>query len=444
MEKEYDTFMGIRTSAILEILLFFTGALLIDTLLLDSSRFAHVCPHPFWIIVLLIAAQYGTAEGLLAAAASALVLLLFNLPEQSIGQSSYDYLFSLTATPLQWLIAAVALGELRMKHVRERRTLKQSLADSEEREEKITQSYQWTKELKEKLELRIAGQLRSTVVAYQAARSMESLSPVEVLSGLGDLVRAVLNPEKFSVYLLEGTEMTASLTHGWQEAEPFARHFGSGSTLYSAVIGSRARLCVVNAEQEGILAGQGVLAGPLVDKASGDVLGMLKIEKLGFTDLNLSSIETFSAMCEWAGSAIANARTYQVAREDTMVNPEHNLFTQGYFRRYADYITALGKRVGFDVSMLVIRLVNAEALSGDTRLIVARVLSEAVHRVLRSVDLAFDYQGTGDDYSIVLPATTRAGAEAVLTKIQAELSAHLTGHARDAAFSFSVQTLAGK
>src|SRR5690606_35605613 len=117
-----------------------------------------------------------------------------------------------------------------------------------------------------------------------------------------------------------------------------------------------------------LLAGQAILAGALTDRESGEVLGMLKVEKLGFTDLNLSAIESFAAICQWAGMAIVNARKYQAAKSESMVNPDHNLLTYSYFRRYLDFITGLAKRVGFDVSMIVIHLANAERMESEARI----------------------------------------------------------------------------
>lgn len=441
MENEPKKILGLRTSALLEIALFLLAALTLDLLLGSGNRFWDINPHPFWIIVLLVAAQYGTGEGLAAAAASTVALLLFNMPEQGIQQNIYDYLYMVAKTPLLWVIAGVSLGELRMKHIRERREMQAALTHAQEREEKIAESYEWVRASKDKLELRIAGQLRSGVAAYQAARAMDTLTPDQVLRGLAELVSAAMNPERFSIYTLDGEGLTLSFTQGWREQEPLNRRFAPGSDLYRAITASRQMLAVSNPEHERVLAGQGVLAGSLIDRASGEVVGMLKIESIGFTGLNLSSIETFAALCEWAGMSLANARKYQTAKDGSLINPDHNLYTQSYFARHSEYITALGKRVGFDVTMVVAKLMDASNLSTDVRTAVARALSEAVNSVLRGVDLAFDYQGNAEEYSIVLPATNRAGAEIVAGKIRDALNTRLTGAAMRAQIAFSLQSL---
>ena len=49
--------LGVRAIAWLEIVLFFAVVLSVDFLLLDGDRFWDVRPHPFWLIVILLAAS---------------------------------------------------------------------------------------------------------------------------------------------------------------------------------------------------------------------------------------------------------------------------------------------------------------------------------------------------------------------------------------------------
>lgn len=438
------TIGGMRASALAEIALFFILMLLLDQLALDGTRYWSAEPHPFWIIVLLIACQYGTAEGLLAAGLATFLLLFGNLPPKAIGQDMYAYLLAVAKLPLLWMVTAVTLGEIRLRHIRERDLLQDELRQAREREEKIAESYEWVKEIKERMELRIAGQLRSSIAIYQAAKAMETLSPTELLGGIESMVKAVMNPDQFSIFLLEQEGLTVTVTHGWKEKAPHPRRYDARSDLYRAIVGGKQTVCAANPAQEQVLAGQGILASPLIDKETGEIAGMLKIERLGFTDLNLSSVEAFTALGEWAGMALINARKYQVAKSASMINPDHNLMTYSYFQRFTDYMIALGKRVGFDVTMVVIRVANPDALDLLARKQVARILSEVVDSALRSIDLAFEYQAQSEEYSVVLPATGRQGADLVVGKIRRDLYQRTGRIVREADFSFIVQPLYAK
>ncbi|MFW0778222.1 MAG: GAF domain-containing protein [Rickettsiales bacterium] len=435
------TLLGIRRSAWLEILLALVLLLAFDVMAIDGTRYWDVNPHPFWFIVLLMATKYGTKEALVAAILSSIALLFGNMPEQLAEQDSYAYALYVLKLPLLWLVSAVIFGELRQMHMRERDDLENALVESEQREQHIAQSYQWVKQLKDLLELRMAGQLRSSISAYHAAKSMESLSPNDVMRGLEELVSSTLHPECFSVYDLTGNGLEVSLTHGWKDSESYTRNFGASSPLYQSVVAEQRVLCVANNEHEQLLSGQAMLVGPLLDQDSGEVVGMLKIEKLGFTDLHLSNIEAFSTICEWAGMAIVNARKYQTAKEDSIINPDHNLLTYGYFKRFSGFIASLAERVGFDVSAITVKLSNPDDFDDETRGKMARALSESVDSVLRNVDLAFDHQAHSEEYSVVLPATNRKGADTVVSKIQKQLTKRINKISKKAEFTFSTQVI---
>ncbi len=440
-QPERPTVFSLRSSAVAEIILSLVILLLLDSIMFDRTRYFDVNPHPFWLIVLFISCKYGTREGIIAASACSIALLFGNMPDHSIAQDEYAYMFSVLKLPLLWILSAVAFGELRMMHINERNALENRLKESEEREQSIAGSYQRVKTLKDQLELRMAGQLRSSIAAYQAARSMETLSPNDVIKGIRDLVSASLSPDQFSVYSLLGNRLDVDMTHGWQEEDEYTRSFGPDSNLYQAIVARQQTLCVANSDHERILADQAVLAGPLLDKESGQVIGMLKIERMNLSDLNLSNIEAFASICDWATMSIVNANKYQVAKQGSIINPDHNLFTYNYFTRYTDYMRSLAERLSFDVSMIAIKLTNSQQFDDSTRSQIARVLSESVDNVLRKVDLAFDHQETNDEYSIVLPTTNRQGAQIVVDKIRKSLDKSLEKSLKNANFSFTVQTV---
>src|ERR1700729_793544 len=94
------TVLGLRLSALVEILLALGIMLFIDIAAFDRTRFWGVNPHPFWLIVLFIACKYGTKEAIISALVCTLALLIGNMPEHTMGQDSYSYLFYVLKLPL--------------------------------------------------------------------------------------------------------------------------------------------------------------------------------------------------------------------------------------------------------------------------------------------------------------------------------------------------------
>lgn len=432
--------LGIRVSALVEMLIGLVVITLLDAFVFSSDRFWDVNPHPFWIVVLIIAAQYGTAEGIVAAIAATLFYLVGNIPAQSEGMSHYDWLFSISVNPILWLVGGWILGELRQRHIRERNLLAREVEESHQREELISTSYNFVKHRKESLEVQVSGQLLSSIDAYRAAKAVETLDPKSVMQGVERLVKSVLGPQKFSLSILHENKLSTTIIHGWAPGDKFAQEIDSYSPLFQAVVGQRELLVVANEQHEISLDNQGILAGPILDPSTDRVIGMLKIEQLDFTSLSLNTVETFRALTDWVGTALVNARNYQSVKAEAIINPERNLLSYNYFKRQSDYMRTLAKRVGFDLSMVVIKLNDAKNLSDAQRVTVARQIAESVKTVLRSVDLAFDYQTDGEEYSILLPATAQAGASIVRDKIAKDMDKHLRGK-HGVSFNYIVSAL---
>jgi hypothetical protein len=138
---------------------------------------------------------------------------------------------------------------------------------------------------------------------------------------------------------------------------------------------------------------------------------------------------------------VVNAMHYQNALDGSVVNPQSKLMTPGYFQRFSDYITALAKRLNFNVSVLEISLNNADALDTETRLIGSQLLAEAVERALRSVDLAFENHLFGASYMIILPTADAKGARIVQSKIEESLLPEIRRKSRALSYSFRIQSM---
>jgi len=68
-----STDFGVLRAAIAETMVVLAAALVVDQVWFDGTRFRDVAPHPFWLIVLVMAAHYGTAAGAFATVIGALV-----------------------------------------------------------------------------------------------------------------------------------------------------------------------------------------------------------------------------------------------------------------------------------------------------------------------------------------------------------------------------------
>ncbi len=300
-------FLGVRVSAILEVLVLVGLVLLIDRIWGPGDRFAGLKPHPLWIPVLLAATYYGTREALWAAAVGTVALLWGQFPARMAGEGGYVWLLRAVREPMLWLVAAVVLGEIRDAFRRRSVLMQEALDTARDRARGLSLACDRLTRQKEHLEERVADQSVTVHAMYSASRAIERDGVGDVLVGVTELVRTALNPKKFSLYLLDGTLLDAAVSEGWVAGDRFARRFDPSSPLFRAVVSERRQVAVTQPNDEPFLRDEGILAGPIVNGDTSEVIGMLKIESMDFLDLHAASIQNFHVLCAWIGAAITQA-----------------------------------------------------------------------------------------------------------------------------------------
>lgn len=99
--------------------------LALDHLVLHGVM-ATLNPHPFWIVVLFAAFQYGAWGGAFAAMTASLALYAGGLPPRG-DEEFFQYAAAVLTIPATWLLAGVAFGGLRSLHMQKTRALETRL-----------------------------------------------------------------------------------------------------------------------------------------------------------------------------------------------------------------------------------------------------------------------------------------------------------------------------
>lgn len=405
-------------SPLVEIALFIGAVLLADIVWGSGDRFAHVEPHPFWAIVLLMAVHYGTREALIATTVSSLALLAGNLPAQSLEQDIHSYSVHIFIRPLLWMVAALVLGELRVQQKRQHKDALEHLNAAERRVGLLAHAHKDLTNANQRLETRLAGQLRTATGLFEAARSLETLEPTKVIAGAIELVSMALHAKAFSLFLLDGDTLVLAAEQGSARKQPIVERYGTATPLFQAIVGRQRTVSVATPAGEAALMGQGLIAGPLIDPSSGKLVGMLKVEEMAFLDLNVSSLQTFKTMCDWIAAAYCNA----VAHKATQIEDEvTRLYGMTYLDRQSDYVAELARRFGFDLTLLLFR-VEVETLTDEQKREIPQALGDIARKVLRRTDMVFSHEPFGTQFAVLLPGAPPENVSAVAVKLQEGLS----------------------
>jgi len=414
MEKQ-RRFLGLRLSAIIETLSFLSIVTAYDCLFGQCDRYVGFSPHPFSIIVLLITVQYGTLEGIFSAVASTFFLYVGNIPEQQAGQTIFEYQFSLALMPLIWFIAAFVIGEIRMRLEYENYHLKREYDRAKDQLFAISEEYLQLKESKENLEAALVSQHKTTSQTYRALQALETLNPSQVVMKLNHVIEATVSAYKYSVYALGDDGLEIVTSHGWLDEDAYKLRIVPEHPLFVDIVAKQRIVCLVNRDDEQILDGEGVLAGPLIDTERGQVFGMLKIEDIDFIELNISNLESFKMACELIGMAYANARRYHHIQENSLYQAIPGLYSYSFYQTQKDYLFDLMKRVGQPLISIEIRV--KDKLPEGRKRNMQKGLLKLIQELQVPDALCFHGKRRQGDFLLLLPFMSYKQGEALSTQI---------------------------
>lgn len=296
--------VAIRLSAWIEILCFFLICFVIALIFQTDFNFFTVSPHPFWIIVILISAQYGTVAGLLAALVSTLVYLAGPLPKQTILQEWSDYFYLLAKEPLLWFVTALVLGELRMRHIRERDTLRTIVDEAKAKEQQLAESYEALKRIKERLEVHVAAQMPTMWMVINDCYQLESCKKEEILPCSFELIKQLIVPEKASIFLIKNKQLVLEGSTGWEEVDTYSKSFDQNTALYHEIVEGKREVSLTTGDAE-TLKNEGMLAVPIQKSPTSEVMGMVKIELMPLHEIKLNTMEALRVIGLFIGEAYA-------------------------------------------------------------------------------------------------------------------------------------------
>jgi hypothetical protein len=157
-------------------------------------------PHPYWLVVLPAACQYGIGGGM-SAAVVASVMYWFGLPPPSAAQDFYAYAAMVAVQPAVWLATALVLGGLRNLHIRQSTEIADQLADCLRYANDLSAGLERATAEIGALERRIAVDM-SSLAGFSRSLSVIDMSDRRAAAAsFGELFRIATGMATFSIYL---------------------------------------------------------------------------------------------------------------------------------------------------------------------------------------------------------------------------------------------------
>jgi polysaccharide biosynthesis protein PelD len=291
--------------ALVEIALLLVLPILLEYFVPAFPNLTTYNPHPYWGPVLLLSLQYGTVSGLLAAIIAIGGTTLIGLPEPDIGENHFAYMIRVWTQPFLWIIASLLLGHFRMQQIEHQDEMVSRVADLRSQSSALA-DYANNLQLRcDGLERRIAS--RKTIHAGQALESLASLSsasPTELSRAFDGMIQAALPGAEASVFARDADGLTLIAASGWPVGARWRHQLPSDEPLAMRVVGEARSLSVLAAADEAALAGEGLLAVPIVARDTGVVVGVIKVEMLAASSLSLTTEKQIRLIAQQLGAPV--------------------------------------------------------------------------------------------------------------------------------------------
>lgn len=415
-------FLGIPLNAWSETLLLLSLLLVFNYALEDGNRWINTPLHPFWVVVLLISAQYGTLAGLMSALASTLFLYVGNLPTQTLTETFFDYQFRLAMLPALWTIVGFVLGEIRSRLEDQNRRLEAEIAEMRGQADVVVSGYEKLKASKEYQELSIASQKQSAAALYQVFKYLSALNPAHILRDLDKIIVTALNPKKFSVFAFGANGFEAATCHGWTaEDHHYLSRIPVEHPLYVEIADKHRLVCIVNQIDEKILDGQGLIAAPLIDTDTREIFGLVKIEAVTSLEFTLPTLKIFQILCELIGSSYSHARKYKALVQQSIYGRHAGVFsTTSYQLQYK-----LWQKLAAQVPLIVSEItLTAETPSSHAHALDAQdaALAQLLVAQVPHPGQVFESKAGRLQYQLLLPGVSSADAETLAMRLLEAIS----------------------
>lgn len=237
-------------------------------------------PSPFWLPVLLLSLQYGTAAGLLAAAAATAAYVFNGVAEQAVGENFFSFLLRIWALPILWIGVALVLGQFRLRQIAAKQELRQELTKRSIEAQTLAG---YSKDLEarcQRLERQLTTRMQAPVKPVLDALTGLAGPSVDINTALDVVAQQIWPGAAISVFSVSPAGCELIGKSGWPAAATWASEFGASHPLYQAIVSDRRGVSILNRGDEAVLSRQGVAASPIFTSDRSRVVGMLKIENI--------------------------------------------------------------------------------------------------------------------------------------------------------------------
>jgi len=412
---------------IFETLIGFGVLLLIDFMFVENSvAFDGVHPHPYWIVVVLMAARYGTWQGVFAGGTAALLFVGLLAKWGTVDFSIYTFPHGPFKYPFLFILTGAALGELRSMYKKRYQKLEKKYHETRDDLQDLGLLHAALTDSKRELEKRIAFQSSTMLNLIERFNTMETLQPEALYHKCLELLRDQLNVTSSSIYLMRDShlQLFARLAEEERSVLPDSMELRGG--MIGEVVTNK-KTVTISQQEFGDKAARFedvglIMSAPIVLRDE-SLVAVVNIERMPFFDFTANSVRIFSMICHWISMVVDKSLQFERLKDKNIEDEITSAYNYPYFQTRLNYEITRARRFNTPLSLVLLRVENFEEMNQAEKKNVLVVLSWLFSHQLRDIDIISKYR-SNDTFAIILPHQTAREADTIVSRLIAEIDAY--------------------
>jgi len=389
----------------------------------NTSVYQNIHPHPYWIVILLIACRYGTVQGVFAGGLAAMVYIAIGANSGEINFSHDVFPRGVFKYPFLFILVGGVLGEIRSIYKKKFLKLDQKHNELQDDFQNLELLHWALTDSKTELEKRIAFQSGTLLNLIEHLNTMETLELDQLYPRCLELLEEHLNVTCSSIYLIQNNRLKLftrrgkieqsklsaeeELTHGMMgEAVTSKRAITINQTSFNDQIAQFRKLDLM-------------MCAPIKRK-DGAVLGVINVERIPFFDFTANSVQIFETFCHWISNVVDKAYQFNQLKDRNIADEITGAYNYLYLQKRLSYEVARAKRFNTSLTLVLLQVWKFSEMNDGERKKVLVVLNAIFKHILRQTDIIFKYRDD-DTFAIILPCEVSVNVEKMMARLMAKI-----------------------
>ena len=423
--KKIQITKSIKDNAWTEIILGYALLVVVNFFLFRKEMgYVGVNPHPYWIIILLLATRYGYKAGLWSGLTGAILYLVLSQGQKLSMDVMTDFEMLIFKEPLLFIVVGGVIGEIREIQKRVHAELVEDYEELKKTHDTLKTHYSALSEAKQELDGTIISQKDTISTLYDAAQALRSLKENDVYPAVLGLLKNYIGAEAASIYAWHDNNLKLKGSIGDDRIErPQSAETDAGMMGLAIKAGKLVSIKAVMAHEEnrGYLQSGILICAPIID-TTGKLYGVINVEKLPFVKFNPLTLRMTSLIADWCGSALENATIFQDVKDRDITDEATGAHSSAYLIKRLNEEFQRARRYKTPLSVMIVDLVGFNDFLDEKKDEIMSITSQIIQKMVRGVDLLFRVTTPGR-YVLLLPNTDLAGARILNGKLLQEVEA---------------------